>query len=203
MGQVVSLGIGKANLSNTLATYACFKLEPPFHRVTAITSGKRAGGGSRQQVGSHEGNGTLSTIPVEHDNGTVILLQAKWMRGAALLREGGLFLRLRAGAPLYNVIARVPTGHDNLCGDAFLVFSGNADIMNPAELKLAGYEINRGYISRYMDEEELSECYRILKVGGETAPRPAIEAIATPTGIEMREVAQLPLRRLNLRGRKN
>lgn len=202
MGQSVWLGIGKANLANTLATYAAFKVSPPFLRVTALNSGKRVGSSQTTQVGQHDLNGTLHSVMVEHDNGTVILLQAKWMQGPVLLREGGLFMRLRAGAPHYEVIAKVPTGHDNICGDSFRVFSGCADVLNAEELKLLGLEVGRGYISRYMDEEELEECYRIVQVGRETQPRPAISAIATPTGVEMREIAQAPARRLILRGRQ-
>jgi hypothetical protein len=151
------------------------------------------------QVGVHEHTGTLSTSAVEHENGTVLLLQTKWMRGMSITREGSLFLRLRAGAPLYEVIANVPTGPENICGDSFRMFSGNADIMNVAELRLLNIEINRGYATRYMSEDELSECYRIVRVAPETTPRPSITVIATPTGLEMREVAQEPMRRLRLR----
>lgn len=197
--QTVALGYGKAVLKDILATYAAMKVSAPFSRVTAITSGVKMGANTTTRVGNWDGNGVLISANVGHENGSVILLQAKWMNGARLLREGGLFLRLRAGAPLYNVIAYVPTGPENICGDQFQVFSGHADILNADELKLLGLEVPRGYISRYMDREELAECFRLVQSAPESTPRPAIGAIATPTGIEMREIAQAPKRRMIVR----
>lgn len=201
MGQTVSIGIGKANITPSLATYAAFKVTPPFSRITAVNSGVRKGMGSTVQVGAYDFNGQLYTHNVEHDNGTVILLQAKWMSGPHLVREGALFMRLRFGAPMYEVIASVPTGNDNMCGDSFRVFTGYADILNASELRMLGLEVGKGYISRYMEPAELEECYRIIQIGRESAPRPAVEEIETPTGVELREVAQMPARRMILRNR--
>ncbi len=198
---MVTLGFGRANLTSVLATYACFKVTKPFNRITAVTSGQYRGR-SVTQVGQHDHCGQLISSNVEHAPGTIILLQTKMMAGVEIMCEGGLFLRLRAGAPLYNVIAAVPTGNGNLCGDSFMMFSGNADIMNTEALAQAGLDVSRGYVSRYMDMEELSECFRIVRVSGETAPRPLVEEVATPMGVVRREMASAPARRLILRGKK-
>lgn len=198
--QVIHCGYGKANMASVLATYAAMKVTPPFHRVSAATSGKRAGQQTVTNVGTWRETGVLISAPVEHPQGTIILLQTKFMKGPMLLRDGGLFLRLREGAPLYSIMANVPTGPENVCGDQFLMFSGNADILNADELRLVGLDVPRGYLSRYMDPEELQECYRIVMVNEGHIPRPAISAIATPTGVEMREIAQAPTRRLRIRG---
>lgn len=199
--QIVTLGYGKANLSNVLATYASMKVTAPFARISAISAGARHGQ-TVTQVGRYELNGAVLSVRSEHENGTVILLQSSWRRGGSLLREGGLFLRLRAGAPLFEVHAKMPLGYDNVAGESFLMFSGYADIVNPDELKLIGIEVNRSFINRFMDGEELEECYRIVQLTQGTQERPTITAIATPTGIEMREVPQAPARRLILRGKK-
>ncbi len=197
--QTITLGYGKANFSTTLATYAAMKVVAPFIRSSAITSGVRMGQMTNTRVGEKESHGALLSAPVAHDQGTVILLQSKWMRGAALVRDGGLFLRLRDGAPLYSIIAAVPTAAGNICGDSFQVFSGYADILNVDELKLLGVEVPRGYASRFMDPEELQECYRVIQVTPERRARPSITAIATPEGMQMREVAPTPIRRLIIR----
>lgn len=202
-GITVTLGYGKANLSTTLATYACMKVDPPFTRVTAITSGKRMGQQTKAMVGNWEHTGVLLSTPVEHPAGTIILLQVKWMRGPHPVRDGSLFLRLRSGAAVYSIAGYVPTGPENILGDTFQLFQGPADIMNVDELRLLNIDVPRGYHSRFMDEEELAECFRIIQVSNESVPRPAISAIATPEGIEMREVAQEAPRRLRLRGRRD
>ena len=199
--QIVTLGYGKANLSNVLATYASLKVTAPFARVSAISSGARHGQ-NVTQVGRYDLNGAVLSVRSEHENGTVMLLQSSWRRGGSLLREGGLFLRLRLGAPLYEIHAKIPRGYDNVAGESFLMFSGYADIVNPDELKLIGIEVNRSFINRFMDNDELEECYRIVQLTQGTQERPTITAIATPTGIEMREVPQAPARRLILRGKK-
>lgn len=195
----VSLGYGKVNYKNVSATYAAMRVSPPFDRVTAITSGVRAGQQTVTRAGTWDGAGALISTPVMHELNTVILLQVKHLRGMSIVREGGLFLRLRHGAPLYTVIASVPMDADNICGDSFQQFSGHADILNAEDLKRIGIEVPRSWLSRYMDREELSECFRILVTAPETIPKPATGLIATPTGVEVREVAQPPKRRMIIR----
>lgn len=197
--QTVSVGYGKVNLSSTLASYACMKVTPPFVRVSAANSGPRVGQPSAVPVGTHDINGVLISHQVQHENGTVILLTASWKRGGAPIRDGALFLRLRHGAPTYNIIAKVPLGRENICGDSFSVFAGMADIMNADELRAIGIEVNRSYVSRFMEEEELDECFQILQLSPGAMPRPVMTEISTPDGTEMKEVPQVPTRRLVLK----
>lgn len=194
-----TVGYGKVNLSSQLATFSSMKITPPFQRVSAATSGRAAGQRSTTQVGDWEGNGVLISAPVSHPSGTVVLLQSKWMRRGIPVRDGAIFMRLRPGAAVHNIIATLPVGHESRCGDSFIMFSGPADIMTLDELRLVNLDIPRGYADRFGAEEELAECFRIVRISPETIPRPAISAVATPTGIEMRELAQEPKRRLIVR----
>lgn len=196
--QTLTLGYGKANLKNTLATYATLKVEPPFIRVAAVGAGKRKGQ-TAINVGTHEVYGVLLTAQVEHENGSVICLQCQWKRNGAPIRDGALFLRLRAGAPLYNINASVPMAPEAICGNSFLIFSGYADILNAGDLQLLGIKANDQWVNRFTDEEELAECFSISKIMSETAGRPVITAISTPTGVELRETASMPQRRLIMR----
>lgn len=194
-----TIGYGKVNYANVLATYAALKVTPEFQRTSAVTSGVRVGSQTTTRAGTWDGNGVLISVNVMHDIGSVFVLQVKHMRGPFILRDGALFLRLRVGAPLYNIIASVPSSPENICGDSFQMFSGNADICNPEELKLLGIDVPRGFITRFMDREELAECFRIVQVAPATVEKPSISAIATPTGIKMREIAQPPKRRMIVR----
>lgn len=199
----VHLGYGKANFDTIGATYATMKVEPPFKRNSAYTSGQRSGEQRVTPVSLHpDRHGVLLTGNVQHDEGTIIVLQVAWNMKGSPIRDGALFLKLRIGAPLYNVMAFIPGNHANICGDQFMIFSGEADIMNLDDLEAAGIEANRGYVSRYMEQDELAECFRIVEVHPARQARPSLEAIATATGTEMREVAQMPARRLILRGQK-
>lgn len=196
-----TLGYGKSNLQTVSATYACMKVTPPFQRVSGVTSGRRAGSPTVSPVGTWDGAGALISTPVAHPSGTVIMLQCKWLRGVHLLREGAIFLRLRTGAPVYSILAMVPTEQGNIIGDSWQMFSGPADILNVAELRLINIDIPRGFVSRFMDVEEMSECFRIVEVSPGTNPRPQITAIATRDGVELREVAAPPTRRMRIRPR--
>lgn len=202
VGQAVTLSYGKATFSNTTATYAVMKVTPPFIRVTAVTSGKRIGGNHYTLVGQYEHNGGLSRTTVEHPNGTVLLLQVSWKRGGAPIRDGALFLRLRAGAPMIEVCSFLPLDHENMQGDRFVSFTGYADIMGAEELMLLGIQVPRMYTDKFMTMEELEECFSLRQLASETIGRPQLSAIATATGVELREVAAEPQRRMILRRKR-
>lgn len=200
--QTVALGFGKANFSTVFAAWSCFKLGKVWNqKATAVTSGQNRGR-SQAPAGRHGHNGDLISANVEHEQGTILLFQARWT-GAPTpipLREGGIFVRLRAGAPLYNLIAVVPTGPENICGDSFAVFSGCADIMTQDDLAQADIEIPQSYIDRYQNPSEITECFRLVMVVPETIARPSLAAISTPEGVQLKEISALPKRRMRLSG---
>jgi len=199
MGQICTLGYGKANLSDTLVTYANMKVVAPFSRTSAVTSGRRHGQNSSSPVGRFDMTGALITARSEHENGTIILLQASWKRMRAPVADGALFFRLRAGAPLYRVDAKVPTGRENMYGDRFTIFSAYADIMNPDDLQQAGIVLPAQYENKFMSDEEIQECFYLMQLAPESAPRPAPVAILGAAGVVYREMAQVPARRIRIR----
>lgn len=201
MGQIVELGYGGCNYANTGAKVAVMKVEPPFKRTLAATSGATRGQITRHNSGTLDIHGFLVSQRSEHENGTILLVQVGWTRRGSPLREGALFFRLRAGAPQYRILAKLPTDAENRYGDRFAAFTGYADILNESDLVVAGLQVNRSYTDRFMSEEELEECFEISVLTPETTPRPSLAAVSTPTGLEMREIAQMPSRRLRLNRR--
>jgi hypothetical protein len=198
----VELGYGKANLSDMLATYASLRVTAPFKRETAIQTGRRVPGSDNAiPVGKFDLNGALLNAKVDHPTGTIIAVQASWKRRGAPIREAALFFRLREGAALYDVRAKVPLGPDNYCGDSFLIFGGYGDLLTPDELHLHGLEVNRGFKERFMQPVEIGECFVIRQLRAETIHRPTLQAVATSEGVQMREIPAAPGRRLNLRKR--
>jgi hypothetical protein len=197
---LIELGFGKANLSNTFATYANMLVTPPFKRISAIAAGKRGGGGGADQVGTHQDNGVIVRNRVEHAWGSIILLQVAWKRGGVPIKDGAIFIRLRQGAPLYRILGILPMGRDNLLGRTFVMFSGYGDIMNEEDLTMANLQVNRSYTQKFMSEEELEECFEITQLAPATQERPSVTAVATPEGIQLRELGAIPARRFRIRG---
>lgn len=199
MGQICTLGFGKANLSNTLATYSCMKVTGPWLQVSAVTSGKRHGMNQAAPVGVHEMSGSLITGRSEHENDTIIKVQASWKTMQVPVRDAALFFKLRAGAPLYRVDARVPTGPENHFGDLFTIFSAYGDLMNSEDLYEAGIALPRQYADKFMQEDEVEECFVLTQVQPETMARPIKTAILSASGVQYEEMAQRPQRRIRLR----
>lgn len=197
----VRLGYGNANFANTVARYSNFKISAPFQRVSAVTSGRNAGNKTSANPGRFDHSGYLIQQNVEHAFGTILLLQVSWLRSGAALRDGAIFLKLREGAPTYNINATVPTDHDNSFGDRFTMFSGMADILSAEDLQREEIVLNRSYASKFMEEDEQEECFSIFQVAPGRLPRPSLVEIESPTGTVLAEMSQTPSRRLRLRSR--
>lgn len=193
---IVDLAYGKANFSNTLATYSAQKVTAPFVRVSAVTAGKRMGQTHHALCGHLDLHGGMTTNSVDHENGTVLLLQASWKRKGFPIKDGAIFVKLRATGPFYRIMAKMPLDSENRIGEHALHFAGHADILNEDDLKVLGFEIPRQYRSKFMADEEVEACFAISLVSPETAPRAQTTAIATERGVEIREIAALPTRRL-------
>lgn len=198
--QAITVGFGKANFSSVLMSIAALKVEAPWQRVSAWTSGVSVSGSKVWiPAGEHEMNGGFTRVRTEHENGRIIFLQSSWVRGGSPIRDGAIAIRLRHGAPLYDIFARVPTAAQNRCGDVVQAFQGMGDILTPEELRVAGLDVPRYVSSKFFDPEEIDECFRITRISGESIPRPTLQSVATPEGIQVREVANVPQRRIRIR----
>lgn len=198
MGQILELGYGACNFSNTSASVAVMKVEPPFQRTLAVNSGAKLGSSTRHNSGTLDLHGFLVHQRCDHPNGTILLVQVGWKRSGSPIREGALFLRLRAGAPQYRVMAKLPTNAENRYGDRFMCFTGFADILNESDLTVSDLKVNERYTERFMSPEEMDEVLEISQLTAATIPRPSLTAVSTPEGLQMREIAQTPSRRLRL-----
>lgn len=198
--QQVACMYGKANLRDCLVTYGSFVITPPFTRTTAVTPQVKKSQVATA-VGTSEHNGVLLNCTVEHPVGTVIMLTSRWMQGMVTIREANLFFRLREGATLWQVIATVPTGPQNVCGNSAVAFTGHADILNEQKLNELGVHPYIGFMKRFMNAEEVRECFRLNKLAEEVVAKPSVMEVITPKGVEKKEIAQAPKRRMFI-GRK-
>ena len=198
---IVTLGFGAANYPSIRMTTGNMRVRPPFIRESAVTSGKPSGIGMYTLAGRVSAFGSWSSRPVEHPEGTIILLQSGWKRAGAPLRDGAIFIRLRDGAPEYKIHSKVPLCAENACGDRLLAFHGRGDILSPDELIMYSIEANSSYRNKFMQADEIDECFIIEITAAETAPRPALKAVIVDGERKVIETAVAAPRRLTFRRR--
>jgi len=136
---------------------------------------------------------------VAQPEGTIFLLQSRWVRNASPIRDGAVFVRLRATGPLWQIKAKMPMSAENILGDSFVAFEGRADVLTIEELRTAGVEIPTQYEKRFMSHEEVDECYVFDRLSDETQPRPVLRTINGADGPKVVEVAPTPARRMVFR----
>lgn len=193
-------GFGKVVLTHEYATFAAFRMRPNG-KDSAIDSGKREVRTIQMNPVSANPqiNGYMNRDHVTHPNGTIIMLQASWKRGASAIRDGCILLRLRQDAALLNVVAKLPTGRANLLGDSFSVFEGYADILSPDEAALHKVILPRNFIDKFFDPDEIDECFTIQEIRPARADKPTLSFVSTSQGVVLQETVAAPARRMRFR----
>lgn len=200
---LVDLSYGRANYATSSTSFACMKVVAPFARASAAKAGRTvSGAGSWTMAGTNATHGGFKRERVEHNTGTIILLQGTRMSGGLPISEGAIFVRLRDTGPLYEVYGRLPTSHQNVIGDSVVIATLRGDLMTLTDLQVAGIEVPRIFRQRFMQAEEITEMLQVSMIQPELKPRPQLVAIATDTGVELQAVAQAPVRRLRFRQEK-
>jgi hypothetical protein len=195
------IGFGKAILSGTTVQCHSFKVTGPWQRDNAQVCGqRRSGTATMQNVGAHGNiNGTLYSDTVSFPPGTILLLTCNRSASGTMRAEGAILLRLRPGAALLNVMGKLPIGRDNLFGSQFSMFQGPADILSVDEAEVLGVRVPRGFVAKFFQADEIEDRFEVLELHPETSPRPGFAAVSTPTGVEVKEIAATPGRRMRLR----
>lgn len=203
--QTVLIGYGKVNFSSVSASFASFVVRPRFDRTVAGKSGRLSGNAQAAQAGRFSHQGVLMNQMTLLPNNTILMLTSRWTRGGAPTRDGAVFLRLRARAAYLSISVKVPTHADMVCGDRHTVFAGHADMLGSEELEAAGIVPPPVYVAKFMQEEEINECFEIVQMveEAEPAPEPRTIEVITPRGVEQRVVESSPVRRrINLQRRR-
>ena len=199
--QTVNMGYGSVNLRTHRASIAALRVTAPFLRDSAIDTAEKVRGARTFHEVSRfpKINGCLVNDDCILPDGTIIMFQSSWSRGAAPLRNGSVFLRTRVGAALLNVVARLPVGSDSMLGDNHSVFRGHADILSAEEAELYRIKIPARYMQQFMSPEEVEECFTIRELRPESIRRPEAQLVATATGLVTLQVAPTPQRRMRFR----
>lgn len=200
-GQLFTLAYGACNYRDGSGSYTAFKVTPPFTRVQAVAAGAKEGRPENIPAGNLEMHKGFARCQVRYPNGTIILVQMTRKRSGSVVADGALFLRLRAGAALISVRAKLPISIDNIIGENILVFQAYADILSEEELDFVGIEPERSYVRRYMELDEVSECFSVTEVSPQREAPPRIQEVYGSQGVVQVEAASEPMRRLRIRRR--
>lgn len=197
---IVKLCYGKINLVNSGGTLGAFQLKPPFVRAMATQSGALMGKPIYSNASRFPDiGGGFTTKNISHPPGTVIMIQASRTRRAHRMADGIIFLRLRAQAAVLVVKMKLPTGPDSILGEYQIAFTGRADVLSVEELASMDILVPNNIQHLYLNMEEIDELFEIEEIGAEITPAPTLVRIATSQGVQLRAVADEPVRRLRLR----
>ena len=83
---------------------------------------------------------------------------------------------------MMSVIARLPRNAGSRIGEAFSVFMGRADVLDLGDLEALGITPSSNYVSGFMDEEEVEECFDTKEISPQIERPTKYEAVTTPEG---------------------
>lgn len=199
--QSVSIGYGKATFKTASITLAGFVVEPPFIRTLASKKLTKHGSTIRIPVSNTPDiDGWLFQDTVQAPDGIILMVQMQHKYRGSGLRDGAIFIRAREEGAGMLITANIPSDPRSTLGTSqHTVFAGSGDILTLEELNSAGIELNKNFISAFMDPEELAECYNITVTHTATSAPPVEEVHTTPTGGEVTlRIAKTP-RRMRVR----
>lgn len=189
------MAFGNVNLERATTNVTCLRVQAPFQRSSAADTGKRD---LRATVSVPSGKsremGSFRHDTVSHPYGTVVMLMSTALRRGVTYAQGTLFLRLREGAPLISIHAKLPVNHATTLGSEHEVFRGHADILTARDLDILGFTVPNRWRKTYMVEEELEELFKTTVLSKGKIDRPQLMSIATSEGTEVVAIAKAPVR---------
>lgn len=199
--QRTQVGFGKAVFDTGSITIAAFVVEEKFTRTFVSKKCAMLAKTSRYPTTNYPDiSGFLFSDTVEAPEGTVICIQASEKMRGKPIRAGALFIRVRAQGAAMLVTCHIPhNGKCTLASHDHIVFSGRGDILSLDDLEALGMAPHSGYVSSFMDEEELAECYAIQVVSPEVAPAPVAEVHIAASGDKIVLNVATPMRRVRIR----
>lgn len=198
----VSLCYGKINLAAQGQTVAVLRLKAPFDKAMSATTSGKINIQSKeyaQATRNRDIGGGFTRQRVDHEQGTLIMLQVSRTKKGVPHADGAMVLRLRVGADLLSISARLPVGQESILGEQIQIFAGAADICSQEELALLGVKIPKWYADRYLDPDEVAQLFEVSVVRAGDTARPTLHAVATSEGVVIRAVGEEAPRRMRMR----
>ena len=198
--QLISFGYGRETFSNCGVSVTTFIVKAPFSREFPTNLFKRQGQAQRFPASLHpEVNGYmhLDTV-VNVPDGTIVLIQSKHTRNSLPLKDGAIFISLRATGPMLSIMASLPSAQEATLTGQQLVFQGRGDILSADDLSEYGLRVSNSYVEAYMEEDEVAECLTVNVTGAAISDKPTFEMAKNRDGDTI-ALKKRPGRKLSLR----
>lgn len=178
----VSITYGKANFPQQSMTLAAFVVTAPFQRSLASQKLSKAGAQHSYDAGPSRADGVLISQTLEAPEGTILLVQMGKRIAGRSIADAAILLQVRKEAALISVVGKMPTDARSRLYPERCVFTGRADVLTVDDAIAAGLEIPSGWLSAYMDEEEVEECFTVEEVSPAVSTRKSMKAVTNEAG---------------------
>ena len=199
--QSISVGYGKVTFSTSSATLSGFVVDAPFVRTLTSKKLPKVGSTMRIPVSAHPDiDGWLFQDTVNVEDGTICLVQMSFKFRGSGLRDGAIFIRTRKDGQGLLVKATLP--HDprsTLSTNKHTVFAGAGDILTIEDLDKLGITPPGNFVSAFMDEDEIAECFDITVTSEAKSEPPIEETHETPEGRQVKLRIDRNPRRMRIR----
>lgn len=199
--QSIAIGYGKATFSTSSVTLAGFAVEAPFIRTLASKKYDKQHATQRTPVSAHPDiDGWLFLDTVLAPDGAVFMVQMQFKYRGSGLRDGAIFIRARREGASIVISAKLPAdARSTLTTNRHTVFSGCGDILTLEELQELDIDLSKNFVSAFMDEEEVAECFNVSIITPAVSAAPKEEKHITPTGEEVKLRIERSPRRMRVR----
>lgn len=199
--QSISCGYGKAVFSTSSATLSGFAVEAPFVRtLTSKRFTKRSATLRIPVSNTPDIDGFLFMDTVDVPDGTICMVQMSFKYRGSGLRDGAIFIRVREEGAGYLIKAILP--HDPrsvLTSNKHTVFAGAGDILTIEDLDKLGITPPANFVSAFMDEEEVRECFEIVSTRPQRSAPPVEEIYEAHDGTQVKLNIQRKARRMRVK----
>ncbi|RKZ85799.1 MAG: hypothetical protein DRQ39_06630 [Gammaproteobacteria bacterium] len=113
----------------------------------------------RKELGGFN-TGKILEIP----NGKLVKVVNNGKRNGRDYINAALLVLVHKNAGMIDIQAKIPADRDSAIGTALSVFYGNGIILSDEDVEALGYDMPRNFKSRYRNQEELEEGFRIEQI---------------------------------------
>jgi len=105
-------------------------------------------------------------------DGTLLMVQANRRANARPMADGALIIMTSSGGNDLKISLKIPRVSHNILPETLYAFQGSGYILDAEQARKLGVKIDMNFEGRFMDEEEVGECFtisNITKPGSESA----------------------------------
>lgn len=195
---LISVGYGKMNFSDSSMSIAAFVLERPFIRKFPSQVYKKTATHVIHVSPYPEINGRLFVDTLSVPNNTIVMLQVgKRYRGSSVA-DGMVFVHVHEHGGLLNVCVRTITDPSSTVqNNTHTALVANGYILSDEDMEKLGFIVSERTIDTYRQSEEIDELFHITRLTEDVVPQPEPVILKSISGSE--KVIHVPVVRRRIR----